>query len=98
MQLVPRRARVNDDADGDVGQAHVLVTGATGYIGGRLVEKLHGRNAHIRCVTRDISRLEGRWPDVELIQGDLADEEASPSGAGGHRRRLLPGAFDGERQ
>ena len=77
MQSVPRRARVNDDADGDEGHAHVLVTGATGYIGGRLVERLHGRNAHIRCVTRDIGRLEGRWAGVELIQGDLANEEAS---------------------
>jgi len=68
---------MNSDASGDAGPAHVLVTGATGYIGGRLVGRLHSRNVDVRCATRDIRRLQGRWPGVELVQGDLADEEAS---------------------
>jgi uncharacterized protein YbjT (DUF2867 family) len=64
------------DAAGDsAGRPHVLVAGATGYIGGRLVRRLRDRNVCIRCVARDLGRLDGRrWPGVEIVQGDLADE------------------------
>src|SRR5665647_781007 len=52
----------------------VLVTGATGYIGGRLVPRLLARGHHVRCVARNPSRLEGHdWPGVEIVSGDLED-------------------------
>jgi uncharacterized protein YbjT (DUF2867 family) len=58
----------------------VLVTGATGYIGGRLVPRLLAKGHSVRCVARDPRRLEGRnWPGVELVQGDLGDPDALPS-------------------
>jgi len=66
------------DADGGAAGPRVLVTGATGYIGGRLVERVCNQGARVRCVTRDARRLDSRrWPGVELIEGDLADENAS---------------------
>ena len=34
----------------------VLVTGATGYIGGRLVPRLLERGFQVRCMTRDVTR------------------------------------------
>lgn len=51
----------------------VLVTGATGYIGGRLVPRLLDAGFRVRCLVRDTSRLQGRaWRDeIELIEGDL---------------------------
>jgi uncharacterized protein YbjT (DUF2867 family) len=51
----------------------VLVTGATGYIGGRLVPRLLESGFAVRCLTRDPSKLDGVWwrPDVEVVQGDL---------------------------
>ncbi len=56
----------------------VLVTGATGYIGGRLVTRLMPRGHRLRCVARNTSRLEGRpWPGVEIVQGDLEDSAAA---------------------
>jgi uncharacterized protein YbjT (DUF2867 family) len=38
----------------------VLVTGATGYIGGRLVPRLLEAGYRIRCLVRDPTRLQGR--------------------------------------
>jgi len=51
----------------------ILVTGATGYVGGRLVPRLIEKGYRVRCLVRDPSRLEGRsWLDkVEVVQGDM---------------------------
>jgi uncharacterized protein YbjT (DUF2867 family) len=53
----------------------ILVTGATGYIGGRLVDRLVGRGHTVRVLVRDARRLRGRsWADrVEIREGDLFD-------------------------
>jgi uncharacterized protein YbjT (DUF2867 family) len=53
----------------------ILVTGATGYVGGRLVPKLLDAGYHVRCLVRDPSRLQGRvWLDkVEVVEGDAVD-------------------------
>ncbi|MBI2409129.1 MAG: SDR family oxidoreductase [Gemmatimonadetes bacterium] len=54
----------------------VLVTGATGYIGGRLVPRLLDRGHHVRCVVRNPSRLAGHpWPDAEIVPGDLEEPD-----------------------
>jgi uncharacterized protein YbjT (DUF2867 family) len=53
---------------------NVLVTGATGYIGGRLVPRLLADGHRVRCMARDPSRLAGRpWPGVEVVAGDALD-------------------------
>ncbi|HSJ87665.1 MAG TPA: NAD(P)H-binding protein, partial [Anaerolineales bacterium] len=50
----------------------ILVTGATGYVGGRLVPRLLEAGYRVRCLVRDPNRLQGRpWlPRVEVISGD----------------------------
>ncbi len=50
----------------------ILVTGATGYVGGRLVPKLLEAGYRVRCLVRDPSRLQGRaWLNkVEVFKGD----------------------------
>ncbi len=52
-----------------------LVTGATGYIGGRLVPRLLERGHRVRCLARDPSKLAlDPWRDqVEVVQGDVLD-------------------------
>ncbi|MFN0072506.1 MAG: SDR family oxidoreductase [Chloroflexota bacterium] len=53
----------------------ILVTGATGYVGGRLVPALLAAGYRVRCLVRDAARLQGRpWaPDVEIAVGDVLD-------------------------
>lgn len=55
----------------------ILVTGATGYVGGRLVPKLLEAGYHVRCLVRDPSRLQGRsWlKRVEVFSGDALSPE-----------------------
>ena len=44
----------------------MLVTGATGYIGGRFVARLLAEGWRMRCLVRDPSRLEGRaWLEFQ---------------------------------
>lgn len=51
----------------------VLVTGATGYVGGRLVPRLLEAGRRVRVLVRDPQRLQGRdWlPHVEVVAVDL---------------------------
>jgi uncharacterized protein YbjT (DUF2867 family) len=59
----------------DSGRPLILVTGATGYIGGRLVPRLLAAGHRVRCLSRNPDRLAGRpWPGVELVKGDVSDE------------------------
>ena len=50
----------------------ILVTGATGYVGGRLVPRLLEAGYRVRCLVRDPNRLQGRpWLNrVEVLGGD----------------------------
>jgi len=54
----------------------ILVTGATGYVGGRLVPRLLENGYKVRCLVRDASRLENRWPDVELVEADVLNADS----------------------
>lgn len=54
-----------------------LVTGATGYIGGRLVPYLLNKGYNVRVLSRDSSRLQGRpWiNEVETVEADVLQPE-----------------------
>src|SRR5216110_1037546 len=58
---------------GDVRLA--LVTGVTGYIGGRLVPELLAAGFRVRALSRDARRLRDRpwYPRVEVVEGDASD-------------------------
>lgn len=53
----------------------ILVTGATGYIGNRLIPNLLAKGYRLRVFVRDAKRLHGRpWIDqVEVAEGDVLD-------------------------
>jgi uncharacterized protein YbjT (DUF2867 family) len=51
----------------------ILVTGATGYIGGQLIPRLSVQH-QVVCMARNPQRLSGdKWDTVEIRQGDVLD-------------------------
>lgn len=57
------------------GLGTVLVAGATGYIGGRLVPELLARGYRVRVMVRAESPgLRERWPGAEVVVADALDE------------------------
>ncbi len=65
----------------------VLVTGATGYVGGRLVPQLLNAGYRVRALGRSVAKLQGRpWgahPLVELAKGDVLDYDSLAQAAQG---------------
>ncbi len=52
----------------------VLLTGATGYVGGRLLKKFEALGVSIRCLARRPEHLRSKiGPGVEVVSGDLMD-------------------------
>ena len=57
--------------------APILVTGASGYIGGRLVAALEGAGRRVRCVTRRPELFAGRFGSgTEVVAGDVLDTDS----------------------
>lgn len=56
----------------------ILLTGATGYVGGRLLERLVDKGHVVRCLVRDARRLEGRAgaDSTQIVEGDVLDAES----------------------
>ena len=65
----------------------IAVTGATGYIGGRLVPRLLAQGYAVRCLVRDAGKLAARpWhghPLLEIRTCDCGDEAALASALAG---------------
>jgi uncharacterized protein YbjT (DUF2867 family) len=55
----------------------VLLTGATGYIGGRLLRKLEESGRRVRCMVRRPEALSGRTAQqTEIVRGDVLEPDS----------------------
>lgn len=55
---------------------NILLTGATGYVGGELLRALERDGHHVRCLVRRPAKLAGRTgPRTEIMTGDATDAE-----------------------
>jgi uncharacterized protein YbjT (DUF2867 family) len=65
----------------------ILVVGATGYIGGRLVPRLLESGYRVRALARNPAKLSGRpWaknPGLEIVRGDVSDPDSLVQAAQG---------------
>ena len=53
----------------------ILLTGATGYVGGRLLKQLEQAGHHIRCMARHPENLSSKIDSkTEVVQGDVLDK------------------------
>jgi uncharacterized protein YbjT (DUF2867 family) len=52
----------------------ILLTGATGYVGGRLLAELESQRRRLRCLARRPAYLRARVaPSTEVVEGDIFD-------------------------
>ena len=74
-------------ANGDHAPVRCVVTGATGYIGGRLAPRLVAEGHQVRCVVRTPAKVKDiPWAQqgaVEVVRGDVQDPEAMRSACEG---------------
>ncbi|MEU1127016.1 SDR family oxidoreductase [Streptomyces sp. NPDC005899] len=66
------------ESDSDEAGPRSLVTGATGYIGGRLVPELLAAGHRVRCLARSPGKLRDHpWAgEAEVVRGDVTDAES----------------------
>lgn len=56
----------------------ILIVGASGYVGGRLVALLAADGHELRLASRDPRGLKERFPDTEVVRVDLLDPQTLP--------------------
>ncbi len=57
----------------------ILVTGATGYVGGQLLPKLVKSGHEVTCLVRNASRLSHRLGDARIVEADVLHAGSLPA-------------------
>ncbi|MCG3178933.1 MAG: hypothetical protein BIFFINMI_01263 [Phycisphaerae bacterium] len=78
----------------------ILLTGATGYVGGRLLRALEADGRRVRCMVRGAGRLAGRAsPQTGVVEGEvLRPESLAAALAGVHTAYYLIHSLGSEQQ
>ena len=63
----------------DSQQQRVLLTGATGYVGSRLLPLLEAEGVQLRCMARNVGAIRPRVaPHTEVVEADLLEKASLP--------------------
>jgi uncharacterized protein YbjT (DUF2867 family) len=54
----------------------LLLTGATGFVGGAVRAQLVEKGWRVRCLSRDVARAQKHEPSFDWVQGDVADAQS----------------------
>jgi uncharacterized protein YbjT (DUF2867 family) len=75
--MQPHLEQHNEHSTADASKPLVFLTGATGYIGGRLLLSLEKQGHRLRCLARRPEYLESRvLPTTQVVGGDLLDRSS----------------------
>ena len=66
----------------------LLLTGATGFVGGAVRPALARSGWHVRCLTRDAARARQRQPGLDWVQGDVGEPDSCARALEGCRAAL----------
>ena len=61
----------------------LLLTGATGFVGGAVHSALIAQGWQVRCLTRDAARARQREPSFDWVEGDVAEERSCAAALSG---------------
>jgi uncharacterized protein YbjT (DUF2867 family) len=67
----------------DQGGRRVLLTGASGFVGRAVQPVLAAAGWDVRCLTRDRIKARAQWPELDWVEGDIADHGACLRALGG---------------
>ena len=90
-------------SEGDV-RPSILLTGGSGYVGGRLIPRLGQQGVKLRCLARHADKLRSRVGKVsEIVQGDILDQRSLDKALQGvhtayYLVHLMSGSKDFERE
>jgi uncharacterized protein YbjT (DUF2867 family) len=73
---------------GLVPERSLLLTGATGFVGGAVRPALAREGWHVRCLTRDAARAQKREAALDWVEGDVADPASCARALEGCRAAL----------
>ena len=88
----------------DEGGPIILLTGGSGYVGGRLIPLLERRGGRLRCLARDPEKMRPRVrPTTEVVRGDVLDRPSLDEALRGvhtayYLVHLMSGSKDFERE
>ena len=90
-------------SEGDV-RPSILLTGGSGYVGGRLIPRLEQQGVKLRCLARHADKLRSRVGKAsEIVQGDVLDQRSLDKALQGvhtayYLVHLMSGSKDFERE
>ncbi|KAI9492349.1 hypothetical protein BDB00DRAFT_828631 [Zychaea mexicana] len=67
----------------------VFIVGGTGHIGERCVQQLLNNNVHVTLYTRSPAKVQAKFPQAAIVEGDYNDLTPLEKGIAGHTRLFL---------